>query len=364
LGEAVLVYEEFNLRGIAGKVLIVVPSGLGLQWHEELECKFNEHFVIYSKEYIRSLVQNFGEGTNVWKQHDKIIAPIDSIKPLKVDDSLNPREKARREWHNNHVFNDLAEAGFDIVIIDEAHKLSKYGDGSETARFKLGQLLSRAAPVLLLLTATPHQGDENLFLNLLRLIDPALFTSPKSITPELVQEVTVRNKKRAVVDFDGNRIFKNRITSLLEIHRTRQDNPEELDLYDYVTEYTGKYYNLAKRGNNQLLMLLVMLYQRIVSSSSFALLEAMQRRQAFLAGQAQKMELLLAEDRDEEDIDFDELLRQAIFTQKEDYEAEKVFVENCIHLAEKCTAGYRDSKFRKLVEFIDEIIKRENKQEL
>jgi superfamily II DNA or RNA helicase len=130
--------EEFKLRGIASRVLIVVPSGLVLQWHEELLSRFGEQFVIYTTEYMRTLKQSYGKETNVWMVHDKIIASIDSIKPLKIDDELSPRERQRREWHNAHVYGDLAKAGFDLVIIDEAHKLSKHGDGSEVGALQAG----------------------------------------------------------------------------------------------------------------------------------------------------------------------------------------------------------------------------------
>ncbi len=362
--EAILVYEEFKLRGIVKKILIVVPSGLVLQWHEELLNKFNEQFIIYNKDYIRTLKQSYGEETNVLKLHDKIIASIDSIKPWKIDDELDPQERKRREWHNKHIFEDITTAGFDMVIIDEAHKLSKHGDGHESARFKLGEKLSEAIPILLLLTATPHQGDEYLFLNLLRLIDPVLFTSKQSLTPGLVREVTVRNKKRAVVDFEGNRIFKHRITSLIEINRTVPEHQEEIELYQFVTEYTGKYYNLAKRSNNQILMLLVMLYQRMVSSSSFALLDAMKRRKAYLQGESDLLENVQVEERDEEALDVEELLTKKVSATKEDIETELQFVDACIGMAEKLTVSFKDAKFRKLIEIIDEIKKREQKPDL
>ncbi|MFW9940468.1 MAG: DEAD/DEAH box helicase [Candidatus Thorarchaeota archaeon] len=361
--EAILVYQEFKLRGIVKKILIVVPSGIVLQWHEELLSKFNEHFVIYTKEYIRTLKQSYGEETNVWKLHEKIIASIDSIKPIKIDDDLEPVGRKRKEWHNKNIFEDITTAGFDIVIIDEAHKLSKYGDGHESARFKLGEKLSEAVPVLLLLTATPHQGDEHLFINLLRLIDPILFTSTKSLIPELVKEVAVRNKKRAAVDFNGDRIFKHRITSLIEINRIKTDQQEEIELYDYVTEYTAKYYNLAKRTNNQILIFLVMLYQRIVSSSSFALLDAMKRRKSYLENQL--LEIYPAnKNSDEEEFDIDDLLRKVTFTEKQDIEVEKQFVETCISLAQNLTKSYKEIKFRKIIEIIDEIKKREQNPDL
>ncbi len=362
--EAILVYQEFKLRGIAKKVLVVVPSGLVLQWHEELLDKFNEKFIVYTKDYIRALKQSYGEETNVWKLHDKIIASIDSIKPLKIDEKVDVQERKRRDWHNRHVFEDITTAGFDMVIIDEAHKLSKYGDGRESARFKLGKKLSETIPILLLLTATPHQGDEDLFLNLLRLIDPVLFASRASLTPGLVREVTVRNKKRAVVDFDGKRIFKHRITSLIEIARKIPEQQEEIELYQYVTEYTGKYYNLAKRDNNQILMLLVMLYQRMVSSSSFAILEAMKRRRSFLQGESAWLERLSLEDFEISEFAIDELLSQKVSGTQEDVATELTFVETCIRMAEKLTVSFKDIKFRKLIEIIDEIKRREKKPDL
>ncbi len=362
--EAILVYEEFKLRGIIKKVLVVVPSGLVLQWHAELQEKFNEKFIIYTKDYIRTLKQSYGEETNVWKLHDKIIASIDSIKPWKIDDELDQQERKRREWHNKHIFEDITTAGFDMVIIDEAHKLSKHGDGHESARFKLGEKLSEAIPILLLLTATPHQGDEHLFLNLLRLIDPVLFASKASLKPDMVQEVTVRNKKRAAVDFDGNRIFKHRITSLMEINRTIPENQEEIELYQYVTEYTSQYYNLARRNNNQIMMLLVMLYQRMVSSSSFALLDAMKRRRLFLQGESARLEQMQPELLDEEEYEVEELLNKSISTSREEIETELQFVRACITMAEKLTVSFKDAKFRKLIEVIDEIKKREQKPEL
>jgi len=361
--EAILVYEEFKLRGIAKKILIVVPSGLVLQWHGELLEKFNEKFIIYTKDYIRTLKQSYGEETNVWKLHDKIIASIDSIKPWKIDDDSEAKERNRREWHNKHIFEDIAVAGFDMVIIDEAHKLSKHGDGHESARFKLGERLSNTIPVLLLLTATPHQGDEYLFLNLLRLIDPVLFASKQSLTPAMVQEVTVRNKKRAAVDFDGKRIFKHRITSLIEINRIVPENQKEIDLYQYVTEYTSQHYNLARRNNNQIMILLVMLYQRMVSSSSFALLDAMKRRQLFLQGESTRLEQMQPETLEEE-YEVEELLKKATSTSLNEIETELQFVQTCIRMAQKLTISFKDAKFRKLIVVIDEIKKREQKPDL
>ncbi|MBF0227735.1 MAG: DEAD/DEAH box helicase family protein [Desulfobacterales bacterium] len=358
--EAILLYQEYKLRKMVKRILIVTPSGLITQWHEEIFSKFNEQFVIYNNEFIKTLKQSYGEETNVWKLHDKIIVSIDFIKPQKISPILDNEEKQKREWHNQYIFNDIASAEFDMVIIDEAHKLTKRGDGLESARFKLGEKLSSSIPIFILLTATPHQGDEDMFFNLLKLVDPVLFSDKKMITPELVQEVTARNKKRAVVDFNKNLIFKHRITSIIEIKRTKEINYNEIELYSHVTEYTTKYYNLAKRNNNSIWALLMILYQRILSSSSFAILETMKKRKVFLEYNKKETEdLEIIEDADE--IDRADILFQKVSSNKEDIEIEKTFIDKCIQLTQKLTITFADLKFFKLVEIIEEIKTRENK---
>lgn len=358
--EAILLYQEYKLRKIVKRILIVVPSGLITQWHEELLLKFNEQFVIYNREFVRTLKQSYGKETNVWTLHDRILVSLDFVKPLKDSSLLGEEERERRQWHNHHIFQDLTAADFDMVVLDEAHKLSKRGDGSESARFKLGERLSHSIPVFLLLTATPHQGDEDMFINLLRLVDPVMFTDKRALTPELVKEVTVRNKKRAVVDFNGQRIFKHRITSIIEIERTEENNHDELVLYAFITEYTSKYYNLARRKNNQIMILLMILYQRILSSSSFAILATTRRRKAFLEqGKKEIDDLGKALDEDQE-LGDEDILYKHVAVSKEDLAAEKAFVDQCIELAQKLAATHADIKFSRLLEIIEEIKKREN----
>ena len=358
--EAILAYQEFRLRKMVKRALIVVPSGLVLQWHEELRSKFNENFVIYNKEYIRTLKQSHGNECNVWNQHDKIIVSIDSVKPLKTDESLSKEEKQRREWHNKHVTEALGQSGFDLVIIDEAHKLSKHSDGHESARFKLGSILSESVPIFILLTATPHQGDPDLFHYLLKLVDPVLLASKEQIKPELVQEVCVRNKKRAAVDFDGKRIFKNRITSLVPIRRNETENAAEIDLYNTATEYITSFYDLASRSNDTIMMLLLMLYQRILSSSSFALADTLSRRKQILLKEDNHTEAIeeLAEESDEYSID--EILQRARPESDELLKTELVFLDTCIKKAEILTRTFGDAKFRELLNVIREISIREN----
>ncbi|MBF0235501.1 MAG: DEAD/DEAH box helicase, partial [Desulfamplus sp.] len=398
--EAILVYQEYKLRGLAKRTLIVVPSGLVLQWHEELVSKFNEHFIIYNTDYVRTLKQSYGAHTNVWKLNDKIIVSIDTIKPYKIHKKILPeREIQRREWHNRHMFNDILKAGFDIVIIDEAHKLSKKGDQSESQRFKLGKQLSQVVPVFILLSATPHQGDEDLFFHLLQLIDPVMFSHRNRLTPELVREVCVRNKKQAVVDFNGKRIFKHRLTSTRNISRTAPENDEELQLYDLVTHYASDCYNIAIQQNNRLMIMLVMLYQRIASSSSFAIERSMKRRKAFLLSLLEETSsdpdgpdstMSHSQEREEQqqknimqhqgvivqhqgvivqhqevivpqedividDQEIDDLLKQRVAISRSDIEDEIKTVNECIEVANRVTSAYKDKKLKVMIDLIEEI---------
>lgn len=204
---------------------------------------------------------------------------------------MEGRLARQRQWHNKHVFEAALHAGFDVVIIDEAHKLTKDMSGEETARYKVGKAFSEAAPVLLLLTATPHQGDSAKFKNLLNLNEPYLFYRESDGTPENVKKVTMRHNNRAAVDLQGRRIFKQQITSLYLIEREAAENRIELELYDAVTGYVSDFYNLVYQQNDRTMMFLLLIYQRMVSSSSRAIfvslsqrLESLQARWRQLAG--------------------------------------------------------------------------------
>ncbi|CFX06421.1 SNF2-related [Syntrophomonas zehnderi OL-4] len=249
--EAALIYEELKARGMVERVLIVAPSGLCLQWQEELRQKFDEDFAIYDRETVQTLKQLHGQSTNIWRLKDRIITSLDFIKPKKMNEEIQETALRRRGWHNEHVSEAAAQAGFDLVIFDEAHKLTKDMSGEETARFKAGKVLAETAPCFLLLSATPHQGDSVRFRYLLSLIDPHRFYRGCDLNPENVKAITVRNNKRAVVDFQGQRLFKQRITSLCKISRDKAEDAIELQLYAAVSEYVSKFYNLARQEQNQ-----------------------------------------------------------------------------------------------------------------
>ncbi|MCG2736033.1 MAG: SNF2-related protein [Candidatus Methanoperedenaceae archaeon] len=378
--EAALIYEELKARNIAKRILIVAPSGLCGQWQEEMKLKFSEDFALYDRDTVHSLKKLNGEMTNVWTLKNQIITSIDFIKPKKISEELSEYTLKRRQWHNRHIHEATAEAGFDVVIFDEAHKLTKDMSDEETARYKAGKKLADTTPILLLLSATPHQGDTSKFRNLLNLIDPYLFYKGCEMTPENVKKVTVRNNKRAAVDFNGNRLFKHRITSLYTIKRDAKDDEIEIKLYDAVTEYVSEYYDMASRDQDRTLMFLLLIYQRMVSSSSRAILKAFTKRMNALIDAKDKAEAARVEISSYNDLDADdieELTSEEQVAILEKYEGLKGaartneylrkeidIIKRCTELARSASTGRNDTKFRKLLEVIDKFIVRENKPDL
>lgn len=373
--EAALIFEELKARGIAKRALIIAPSGLCYQWQDEMKTKFAEDFAIYDSETIHTLKKLHGQDTNIWKLSDKIITSIDFLKPRTTGDDLDDTTKIRRDHHNQEVFQAAVHAHFDVVIIDEAHKLTKDETGTETARYKLGKSLSDTTPILLLLTATPHQGDTAKFRNLLALIDPYLFYKNSDVTPDKVLNVAVRNNKRAVSDFQGNRIFKQRITSLCTIGWDKKVDEVEIQLYDAVTEYVTTFYDLAQRENNRTMMFLLLIYQRMASSSSRAIFKSLSRRLEVLTRETQKIP---DQENDSEvnNISPDQLddsspeeqlenLTRAIENQgqaseKKLRDLEIRMLKTCVTLAKNASTGRNDIKFKKLLEVLDEFKIREN----
>ena len=380
--EAALIFEELKARNIANKILIVAPSGLCGQWQDEMKLKFSEDFAIYDRETVNSLKKLNGEMTNVWTLNDQIITSIDFIKPknTKINENLNERTLDRRKWHNTHVLDAAANAGFDMIIFDEAQKLTKDMSGEMTARYRAGKKLADITPILLLLSATPHQGDTAKFRNLLNLVDPYLFYKGCEMTPDNVKKVTVRNNKRAAVYFNGNRLFKQRLTSLYKIERDLKEDEIEVQLYETVTKYVSEFYNMASRTQNRTMMFLLLIYQRMVSSSSRAILKALTNRMNALMGAKEDAEaatdkISSLNEIDTEDIEdltaekqmellerYESLVETA--GNKDQITAELGILKKCTELARSASIGRNDVKFRKLLEIIDEFIIRENKPDL
>ena len=173
--EAGMIIKELKLRGLIKRILIVCPAGLITQWEQEMSRKFEEKFNIIlpsDHETIKKLTGN----EDIYGQFHQVISPMDSIKPL---ESRAGWSQEKVDEYNEERIYSIVKAGWDLVVIDEAHRVA--GSTGEVARHKLGKLLAESTPYLLLLTATPHSGKTEPFLRLIRLLDEEAFPNYKSI---------------------------------------------------------------------------------------------------------------------------------------------------------------------------------------
>ena len=256
--ETALILRELESRGELTRALIVVPAGLVENWRRELNETFNLDFEVFGSE---------GDVTdrrsNAFAKHDRLIASIDTLK--------RPA-RARR----------LLEAPpWDLIVFDEAHHLtaSKYGNRvRKTQNFKLGEALREHSRDLLLLTATPHQGDHFRFWMLIRLLDPRLFQNPGDMLENRhrLNAVVFRRTQADACDANGEALFCRR---QVHTHAFRLSAGERR-FYDDLTEYLADGYNLAAQAGKEgrALGFVMTIFQKIAASSFAAVGATLRRR--------------------------------------------------------------------------------------
>jgi superfamily II DNA or RNA helicase len=273
--EAGLIMRELKLRGLVRRTLVVAPRGLVTQWVAEMKTHFNEDFrLLVPGEF--GAYRRFAGEENLWRRFDQVVCPMDSVKPL---DGRRGWGREQVEQHNRERFGDLIAGGWDLVIVDEAHRLG--GSTDAVARFRLGEGLADAAPYLLLLSATPHQGKTDAFHRILRLLDAEAFPDAGTVTRERVQPYVIRTEKRQAIDADGHPLFKPRRTQPIAVAWLPRHD-EQRRLYEAVTEYAREGYNQAMREKRHYIGFLMILMQRLVTSSTRAIATTLERRLAIL----------------------------------------------------------------------------------
>jgi superfamily II DNA or RNA helicase len=271
--EAGLVMRELKLRGLVQRVLVVAPKGLVTQWVAEMRTHFNETFQLLSP---TAAGQSLSPEQNLWRQFDRVVCSMDAVKPIERRRGWTDEQLAET---NRRRFEDLITADWDLIIVDEAHRLG--GSTDQVARFQLGQGLSDAAPALLLLSATPHQGKADAFRRLMSLLDADAFPDEESIVRDRVMPYVVRTEKRRAIDVDGRPLFKPRHTRLYAVDWDAS-RPTQRELYEAVTAYVRDGYNQAMQEQKAYIGFLLILMQRLVTSSTRAVRSALERRLAIL----------------------------------------------------------------------------------
>jgi SNF2 family DNA or RNA helicase len=359
--EAGLILRELKLRGMVRRVLVVAPKGLVRQWQMEMRLHFGEHFRFIEPSELAAFRQWRDNGAqadeNLWRMHDQVIVSLDSVKPV----------EGRRGWsveqlatYNRERFEDLISAGWDLVIIDEAHRLG--GSTEQVARYKLGAALAEAAPYLLLLSATPHQGKTDQFMRLVQLLDRDAFPSEVSINHERVHPFVIRTEKRAAIDAEGQPLFKPRSTRLQAV-AWQDRHAAQRRLYEAVTDYVRHGYNQAMAAKQRHIGFLMILMQRLVTSSTAAIRATLEKRLALLDMPQTQANLFDAVD-PEEWAELDGQSQLDIAVQARGWELEKSEVEMLLDLARETERQGTDAKAEALLELIYKLQQEENDPQL
>lgn len=356
--EAGLILRELKLRGLVKRVLVTAPKGLLTQWVAEMRTHFNEDFRLLIPSDF-SAYRRIAKENNIWQSHPQVVCPMDSVKPL----------ESRRGWSANQVaeynrerFEDLVSAGWDLIIVDEAHRLG--GSTDQVARFKLGQGLCEAAPYFLMLSATPHQGKTDAFHRLVSLIDAQAFPDVGSVTRDRVQPYVIRTEKRRAITAEGKPLFKPRKTELAPVSWGETHRGQQL-LYVAVTEYVREGYNQAMREKRSYIGFLMILMQRLVVSSTTAIRTTLERRLEALEAPQEQLSLFPIYSEDEwADLDGQEQIETLLTTRLKALKNERAEVKLLMEAATRCMQAGADAKAEALLDWLYKLQAEEGDPEL
>ena len=378
-----LYIREMLARRLLRRILVVPPAGLVGNWQNEMRELFGLEFAIVTGAELAAKTANpFSPGP----AGDRVICSVDTLR-------------------GDRAFSRLAEAEvapYDLVVFDEAHKLSARQDADLTvrrsARYELAEALAGApnrkpewrlgwsARHLLLLTATPHMGKDYPFFALWKLLDPQTFSTMgafQAMPREVRERFFLRRTKEEMVTFAGQPLYPKRITDTFAYDLTPGPVSEQA-LYDQTTEYLRHIYNRAKLLNRAAARLVLGVFQRRMASSTYALLRSLERRRERLEGvladvmagridparlmrQAERLrdeddpfeahtadEEAGGEGKEENERAEEEILDSFVAATIADLEIEKEYVAKLLALARQVQALGHESKFEKLKEIIED----------
>lgn len=261
-----LLIRELKLRGLAERILIVAPANLSFQWQRELSEKFDERFQVVTGGQLRDQY-----GINQWIEQKKVITSLDLAK-------------------RDDILPGLRQVHWDLVIVDEAHRMSARDEAHKSLRYRLGELLRDTSDHLVLLTATPHKGDPVNFSLFLQLLDEDAYADVRSIHEAMSHQRApfyLRRTKEAMVYFPERnaageltkrKIFTKRIPHTVAFSI---DGAED-DLYRAVTQFVkNQCRRAAAMGDDpraRAVGFLMALYQRRLASSTRSMRRSLENR--------------------------------------------------------------------------------------
>lgn len=247
-----LLLKELKIRGLVKRTLIVTPANLTFQWQREMKDKFHESF-----EIVRGDVLRTNYGVNPWQEKQQVITSVSWAS--RVDD-------ARESLLRSH---------WDLVIVDEAHRMSAASADKKTLAYQLGEALSEMTDHYLLMTATPHKGDPEHFCLFLRLLDKDVYGDVKSLEEALKRKSApfyLRRTKESLVTFPDpqthqtRKIFTNRSVQTIDFQINAQEMAFYLDLTRYVEDQSIKAAQDDSARGRALGFTMAMLQRRFASS--------------------------------------------------------------------------------------------------
>jgi ERCC4-related helicase len=339
--EAGMVWQALAQRGQARRTLILTPAGLTTQWQEEMKDKFGVYFEIFKRDFQ-------AVNPRIWDLKATAIASIDTLK---------------RPEHKRAL---LENRKWDLIIFDEAHRLSAVNYGGikteKTQNYRLAEEIRHKhyCEAMLLLTATPHQGEENhsRFKNLLLLLDDSMdFTGLDSPTlfsahGQKFTDFVIRTPKKDVTDAHGRKVFRGRQTHRMPFKMY----PDESRFYNAVAEYIRESYNMVERlsdpSRKRAAGFLLTTFQKLNASSTAAITSALTKRLARLRGELDR----LPEPEEDDSLFFDERYegeqeeQDILLDDRRIREDEIEILQSLLDLPVN-----EDKKLTKLLELIDQI---------
>ena len=258
-----LLIKELKIRGLIKRTLIVSPANLTFQWQREMQDKFHESFSV-----LRSAELKGTYGSNPWQEKSQVITSMPWVSNI---------DYARESLLRSH---------WDLIIVDEAHKMSAYSSDNKTLAYQLGEKLSDMTDHFLLMTATPHKGDPKNFSLFLRLLDKDVYADIKSLEEAMRRHEApfyLRRVKEAMVTFpdpstgEVKSLFTKRLVQTIDF----EIDSDEWDLYDSLTQYVEQQSIKAAADANlvrgRALGFTMAMLQRRFASSIYALRRSLER---------------------------------------------------------------------------------------